>query len=106
MAHREFVDDEGTSWQVWEVIPTSAERRSVSERRFGARATSDRRVRREVRIQMEDGLGAGWLVFESPNGKRRLHPIPDGWADRPDSELVLLCHRAEPSSRGSQRSAD
>lgn len=103
MAHREFTDDEGTAWQVWEVIPMSAERRSVSERRFGARAQSDRRVRREVRIQMEGGLGAGWLVFESPRGKRRLHPIPGGWADRSDSELALLCRSAEPAARAPHR---
>ena len=37
MAHREFVDDEGVDWQAWEVIPSTAERRTSGERGVSAR---------------------------------------------------------------------
>jgi hypothetical protein len=103
MAHREFIDERGVQWQAWEVIPTSVERRSSGERRFGARGQRDRRRRSEPRIRMNDGLAAGWLVFESSHEKRRLRPIPEGWAQRTDHELEQLCDAAESAPRTTPR---
>ena len=48
----------------------------------------------------------GWLVFESRAEKRRLAPVPDGWADLPDEALATFCESAtvQPSRpKGSDR---
>jgi hypothetical protein len=45
----------------------------------------------------------GWLVFESDREKRRLHPIPEQWAERSDAELNALLSTAVPASRISRR---
>jgi len=90
MAYREFTDAHGVVWQAWEVIPSTAERRSTGERRFGARDRVDRRVRQETRVRRDHGMAQGWLVFESAIEKRRVHPIPDGWSSRSDEQLVAL----------------
>jgi len=39
----------------------------------------------------------GWIVFETKAGddKRRLYPIPKGWAQLPDAELAVLLQKAE-----------
>lgn len=100
MAHREFIDDDGVQWQAWEVIPSSAERRSAGERRFGGRDQRDRRMRQQPRVKMEPGLAQGWLVFESPTEKRRLHPIPAGWSALSDAQLAALARTAPASIRG------
>jgi hypothetical protein len=50
------------------------------------RPTSDN-VRPELR--------GGWLTFEQGDARRRLAPIPDGWADLPDPELRRLCSAAQ-----------
>jgi len=94
MAHREFTDADGTEWQAWEVIPSTAERRSAGERRFGARERDDRRTRHQTRVKLEDGMALGWLVFECAAGKRRLHPIPSGWSTLSDEQLAQLAHQA------------
>jgi hypothetical protein len=103
MAHREFTDQQGVRWQAWEVIPTTAERRSAGERRFGVRDKRDRRTRQQVRVQMDAELVKGWLVFESAGEKRRLRPIPPDWTARTDGELVLLCGSAEAAPRTTPR---
>lgn len=103
MAHREFTDALGVRWQVWAVIPGSADRRDRSDRRSDGRATDERRVRRELRIRMEAGFANGWLVFESDREKRRLHPIPELWAERSDEDLRALLSAAVPASRTTRR---
>ena len=95
MAHREFIDAEGVEWQVWEVIPSTAERRSAGERRFGARGRADRRVTQQLRVRMDDSVAQGWLVFECAAEKRRLRPIPEGWSELPDTALAELAQTAE-----------
>ena len=94
MAHREFTDGNGTEWQAWEVIPSTAERRSAGERRFGTRDREERRTQHQVRVKLEDGMALGWLVFECAAGKRRLHPIPPGWSALSDDELAVLAHNS------------
>ena len=94
MAHREFDDARGVHWQVWEVIPSSAERREGADRRADQRPRPGRRTQQELRIRLEEGLAHGWLAFESEHEKRRLHPIPDGWAERSGTELAELLEEA------------
>ena len=106
MAHREFIDGEGVYWQAWEVIPSTGERRTGGERRFGTRDRVERRVTAQLRVRMDDGLAHGWLVFESPTEKRRLHPIPEGWSTLSDEELSSLARSASAGSRSSPRSTE
>lgn len=98
MAYREFIDADGVEWQAWEVIPSSAERRAMGERRFSGRHARDRRVRTQVRVRMDRGLAEGWLVFESAAEKRRLRPIPGGWSTLTDEQLAALVRSATTSS--------
>ncbi len=100
MAQRSFVDGVGTSWKVWDVQPTWAERRAVDRRRALAaaseerRAGTERRVRAELRVRLSPGLEHGWLAFESAAQKRRLAPIPTDWSQMPTGALAALCGRA------------
>ena len=96
MVHRKFLDSDGIAWDVWEVIPQSAERRKLRERRDAPRDAHDRRLRHEVRLRLSTGVD-GWLVFESQFQKRRLRPIPRDWHLASETELESMCVRADPS---------
>ena len=57
MSYREFVDDGGILWRVWDTHPVAASRlRTVSP-----------------------GYAGGWLTFECHLERRRLAPIPPAW---------------------------
>lgn len=103
MSHRDYVDSDGVSWQVWEVIPQSVERRKFRERRIIPRDTYDRRLRHEVRLRLSDGEADGWLVFESFGVKKRLRPIPKEWSRASPVELESMCARANLAPRPSRR---
>lgn len=71
MAYREFTDQAGVLWRVWDTYPSSASNvRSV--------------------------YAAGWLGFESDTGRRRLHPVPQGWDQAPDHQLWEWLRQAVP----------
>ena len=40
-------------------------------------------------------MSAGWLTFLSKIGRKRLAPIPDGWGDMTDAELVHWLDNAQ-----------
>lgn len=76
MALRIFQDGEGMIWRVWDVVP------------HYSRGSAERLLSSE--------MGHGWLCFESRDGrKKRLVPIPDGWAEVDDAALDDLRRRAE-----------
>jgi hypothetical protein len=103
MAYRTFVDRRNAYWQVWDVRPERIERRSM-ERRSGSsesyagpeRRKGDRRRLEQKRIVLDNGLGSGWLVFESKAEKRRLAPIPKDWETAAETQLRFLCEKAHP----------
>jgi hypothetical protein len=68
MSLRSVTDSEGVAWRVWDVLPQT---------RYIA------------------GLEHGWLCFESVTEKRRLTPIPPGWQERGDDELLALLREAD-----------
>jgi hypothetical protein len=71
MAYREFTDQAGVVWRAWDTYPSSASNvRSV--------------------------YAAGWLGFESTSERRRLHPVPDGWAEAEDDALCAWLGAAVP----------
>jgi hypothetical protein len=111
---RVFLDDAGSEWVVWEVRPEKAlfgqaERRVGIDRRLAAapdpvierRRGIERRARarRLGRAPGTEGAG-GWLAFQCGTTRRRLAPVPSGWRELPDAELVALCRRAAPAPPG------
>jgi hypothetical protein len=73
---REFTDSVGVTWTVREIVPGPMPPK-MSEMLGG-----DRRR-------------GGWLLFLSADGeKRRLGPVPAGWAGLSDGDLEGHCRRA------------
>jgi hypothetical protein len=114
MPYRNFVDEQGTQWEVWEIQPQMAERRMGGERRLqnaaetgnwgddppvmDRRTTRDRRApgrtRPLPRVNLGSEMARGWLAFESAEQRRRLSPIPAGWYEATPQQLAELCRRA------------
>ena len=101
MAHRTFTDSKRVTCDVWEVNPTSHERRSgVADRRRQSRGTPDRRRTVDTsRVRVRGAYANGWLAFESRHDKRRLAPVPEGWEDLDDIDLGRLVEHATPVGR-------
>ena len=80
MGLREFTDDEGRRWRVWDIRP---------EQMHAA-------TRAEDHLQ---NVINGWLAFEPAGGgeKRRLAPIPPQWESATEPELASMLQRAEPA---------
>jgi hypothetical protein len=99
VALREFTDDRGRRWQVWDVYPTLAERRC----RNGGPPPGVRERRRsfEWRPRINQSMSRGWLAFESQDGeRRRLAPIPEmprGWDCATEHEFRTWLVSAEPA---------
>src|SRR4051812_25164456 len=91
MSVRTLRDAMGRSWTVWDVNPQMVDRRRSSAK---TAPTAERRRRREARAPLSNGFERGWLTFETVGEKRRLAPIPEGWADLPDEELLALLSEA------------
>lgn len=79
MSLREFNDDAGREWRVWDVR---------TENIHPATRAED---------FMRDYID-GWLTFEAADGesKCRLSPIPVKWQNAEREQLVVWLHRAEP----------
>lgn len=99
MAHREFRDEDGRSWQVWDVIPTLSLARAADEDAQGPPGDGPERRRssRAATSSVATEMRHGWLAFQCPDEARRLAPIPAGWADLTDGELAVLMRSATPN---------
>lgn len=97
MKYREFRDGSDELWSVWEVDPSSMERRLRDDPE--RRPSVDRRCRAPTeRIRVDNPqFSHGWLAFESGLEKRRLCPIPPQWESLTDAELASLASRASPT---------
>jgi len=95
MASREFNDDRGRQWRVWDVYPTLAERRYHEA--GPPPGIAERRRHDERRSHLRQDMRRGWLVFEARDGeRRRFAPIPGpDWADASDHQLRRWCMVAE-----------
>jgi hypothetical protein len=98
MALREFTDERGRRWTVWDVHPTLAERRVYNA--GPPPQIRERRRRVERRVSLGRNVVNGWLAFESADGeRRRLAPIPqlpNGWAAASLDQLRAWCAMADP----------
>lgn len=73
---RQFTDSVGGTWTVREISPGPMPEK-LSQ------------------LLGEDRRRSGWLLFMSQeNEKRRLAPVPQGWASLSDAELEGWCMRA------------
>ena len=79
MPLREFTDERGRVWQVWDTYPTHA-------------MVKGGKVR--------ERLASGWLTFEWDKVRCRLVPVPDGWATADEERLREWLKSAEDSRRG------
>jgi hypothetical protein len=100
IGHRSFLDQHGVRWHVWEVYPTSTDRRASDDREAitpGADEAilTDRRFPFERRATIDPELANGWLAFESEIARRRYAPIPRGWTGLPSRELCRLLQVAK-----------
>lgn len=96
MAHREFRDDRGRTWEVWDVVPERRDRRGGVDRRKHARETFDRRKVRILSAVISGDLAKGWLVFSTVRERRRYSPVPERWSDASDTQLLSWCDEARP----------
>lgn len=87
MPHRQFVDDTGATWAVWDVRPAAAGQ-------VLARIPAPARPVRGPIPDLDRALADGWLCFESSAEKRRLAPIPTGWDSLSAADLAKLCESA------------
>lgn len=95
MASREFDDERGAVWVVWEVQPEAIERRMREDPLL--RPKAERRRVPQFRARIANPVMArGWLTFETRGEKRRLAPVPEHWDEMTDQELRHLLSGAEP----------
>jgi hypothetical protein len=105
MAHRQFVDESGAEWTVYDVNPRVDERRMHDRRDSGSDAEaggSERRAedRRTTVGAIRSGrLTRGWLCFESEVERRRLQPVPENWHLLSDADLAGLLQQARVAPR-------
>ncbi len=103
MPHRNFRDETGRPWDVWEVVPTAVERRVAKAK--PRPPAMERRKAQELRVVVPDRLQKGWLAFQSGREKRRLAPIPHEWDEMTATELRDLLNQADGRS-GVRRTAE
>jgi hypothetical protein len=93
MGVRSVLDASGVEWQVWEVRPSWAGRRTPAEGMPQVDAP---------RPSLAPQLEAGWLAFQSPQGeRRRIVRIPTGWEglDEPGLLRLLTSAQVQPTSK-------
>ena len=112
MAKRQFTDEHGVAWVVWDVHPDDLGR-TIYDRRATSRADS-RADSRAGSTESSNGDGPdtgltsgrsvepelrrGWLCFQSGTEKRRFAPIPVSWGELPDSVLRVMLEVASPAA--------
>lgn len=75
MALRTITTPDGREWTVWNTEP--------SPDKGGDR------------MYLPEALAKGWLTFQCAEERRRIIPVPEGWDELPDSELIALWRSAD-----------
>lgn len=96
-ALRQFIADDGQVWEVWDVVPTSPERRF--EHPPTPPGGVERRKKPQFRVNLGKAMVNGWLIFACGTQRRRLAPIPEKWQVAPEAELRVLLASAVPVQR-------
>ena len=107
MSLREFTDGAGRTWRVWGTVPGTPHEADVFAQSARLQQAAERRAaERQARLAageddeprhspVSPGRENGWLTFQSGEEKRRLSPIPPGWATAGDAELRRYLARAD-----------
>lgn len=93
MTRRQFRDEHGGVWDVWDVIPQDALGGGVYDRRSAGRGQPELR---DSPPSLQPELEHGWLCFQRNTERRRFAPIPPGWSDLPDGVLRVMLDIASP----------
>jgi hypothetical protein len=93
MTRRQFRDEHGAVWDVWDVMPRDALGSSTYDRRSSGRPQADLS---EMPPALQPELEQGWLCFQRNTERRRFAPIPLSWADLPDAVLRVMLDIASP----------
>jgi hypothetical protein len=101
MSHKEFVDETGLRWAVWDVRPEAIATQLGHDRPEHHSVGADVAVqtRRAALDFVANELRDGWLAFRSADESRRLNPIPPDWEGLSDHELAQLARQAKPFRR-------
>jgi len=100
MTHRQIIDDEQQLWDVWEVIPSRVE--ALETPRDPIQPETIRISKPGRRIVVPGELQAGWLAFQCGEDRRRLAPVPSGWAEMSDDALRRVMLAAPPVRKPKQ----
>jgi hypothetical protein len=87
MSFREFRDESGFKWEVWDVQPTSITLALAA-------ANGGRQDIRDPIGPVQERFASGWLCFARGEEKRRLAPIPTGWHQLSETELLAMSREA------------
>jgi hypothetical protein len=90
MPMRQFADNDGRVWEVWETRPAKRELRGTYRERLKSLHNAP------TVTSMMQGLEHGWLTFRSGVEKRRFAPIPENWVAASEDQLGRWCKRARP----------
>lgn len=86
MAHRQFTDSAGQTWDVWDVHPTTASRTLAQlYPHQSPEAGADTPCH-----AVAPSLADGWLCFGMGAERRRLAPVPADWEALAPGELERL----------------
>jgi hypothetical protein len=88
MTIRQFADNDGRVWEVWETRPARTQLSAALRERLRSLHNSP------TASGIMQGLEHGWLTFRSGVEKRRLAPIPENWDHARDEQLGRWCRRA------------
>jgi hypothetical protein len=104
MAHRQFTDSAGHTWDVWDVHPTTASR-ALAHLYPHQSAES---VAESPCHAVAPGLADGWLCFGHDAERRRLAPVPAEWEamGAPELERLLDCASRVPRPEERMRRDD
>ena len=83
MGYREFADDDGLQWKVWDVRPSPRTVANANLYRADA-----------VPGHVSPGWAQGWLAFQAENLTKRLKPIPTDWESASEASLRSYLHDA------------
>jgi len=94
VAKRQFRDEHGVDWVVWDVHPSDIGRMTYDRRAAQREPSAGGSVADTRSVHPE--LQQGWLCFLGTE-KRRFTPIPPNWEQLPDSVLRVMVGVASPA---------
>lgn len=102
MALRDFTDERGRRWNVWDFYPQLGDGHRSEAASIGDSLAERRHA--EAKATPWSDLAAGWLAFEADDGeRRRLAPVPElpnGWASAAVRDLRAWCKAARRVTSG------